>query len=75
MIAFLVFSDWANPSQTPIEKTSTGTRMQVAGSARRKPIASAEEPLGELESAKLTLNRNEIASETDFTPPNYQWAA
>ena len=29
MIAFLVFSDWANPSQTIIEKTD-GTQMQVA---------------------------------------------
>ena len=29
MIGFLVFSDWANPSQTIIEKKD-GTRMQVA---------------------------------------------
>lgn len=77
MIAFLVFSDWANPSQTLIEKTD-GTRMQVAVLIRTSETyrVQLEEPLGELKKgAKLTLNRNEIASETDFTPPNYQWAA
>ena len=42
MIAFLVFSDWANPSQTTIEKTD-GTQVagrRAAGNHRDAPRAS-----------------------------------
>ncbi|MGI6417708.1 MAG: permease [Thermoguttaceae bacterium] len=77
MIAFLVFSDWANPSQTVIEKTD-GTRMQVAVLIRTSETyrVQLEEPLGDLKKgAKLMLNRSEIASETDSTPDNYKWVA
>ena len=77
MILFLVFSDWANPSQTVIEK-SDGTRMQVAVLIRTSETyrVQLEEPLGDLKKgAKLMLNRADIASETDATPDNYKWAA
>ncbi len=77
MIAFLVFSDWANPSQTVIEKTD-GTRMQVAVLIRTSETyrVQLEEPLGDLKKgAKLMLNRADIASETDATPDNYKWVA
>ncbi len=77
MIAFLVFSDWANPSQTVIEKTD-GTRMQVAVLIRTSETyrVQLEEPLGDLKKGvKLTLNRADIVSETDSTPDNYKWVA
>ena len=77
MISFLVFSDWANPSQTMIEKTD-GTHMHVAVLIRTSETyrVQLEEPLGDLKKgAKLMLDRADIASETDSTPENYRWAA
>jgi uncharacterized membrane protein YraQ (UPF0718 family) len=77
MITFLVFSDWANPSQTIIEKTD-GTHMHVNVLIRTSNAyrIQLEEPIGHLkEGTKLMLDRAEIASETDNTPENYRWAA
>ncbi len=77
MIVFLVFSDWANPSQT-ILKSSDGTQMHVTVLIRTSETyrVQLEEPLGELKKgAKLTVNRSEIVSEVDSTPDNYRWAA
>jgi uncharacterized membrane protein YraQ (UPF0718 family) len=77
MIAFLVFSDWASPSQTVIEKTD-GTRMRVAMLVKTSETyrVQLEEALGDLKKGtKLTLNRADILSEEDSTPENYQWAA
>ncbi len=77
MITFLVFSDWANPSQTLIEKTD-GTHMHVAVLIRTSETyrVQLEEPLGDLKKgAKLTLDRAQIVSEADVTPDNYKWAA
>lgn len=77
MITFLVFSDWANPSQT-ILTTSDGRVMHVAvlqktGETYRVQL---EEPLGDLKKgAKLTLSTEEIIAEKDWTPENYRWAA
>jgi uncharacterized membrane protein YraQ (UPF0718 family) len=77
MIAFLVFSDWANPSQTIIEKTD-GTTLHVSVLMRTSDTyrVQLEEPAGELKKgAKLPLGRQEIVSERDWTPENYRWAA
>jgi len=48
MIAFLVFSDWANPSQTIIHKKD-GTRMQVAVMLETTEMyrVQIEEPVGD----------------------------
>lgn len=76
MIAFLVFSDWANPSQTIIEKTD-GTVMKVSvlqktGETYRVQL---NQPLDNMnKGAKLTFSTSEIASEKDWTPENYRWA-
>jgi uncharacterized membrane protein YraQ (UPF0718 family) len=77
MIAFLVFSDWANPSQAVIEKTDgtviRGSVLQKTGEAYRIQL---NEPFGELpKGAKITFPTGEIASERDETPKNYRWAA
>jgi len=77
MIAFLVFSDWANPSQTVIEKTD-GTRMHVTVLVRtaEEYRVQLEEPFGERKKGvKLMVNRNEIASEEDLAPENYRWVS
>ena len=77
MIAFLVFSDWANPSQTIIEKTD-GTHMHVTVLIRTAETyrVQLEEPLGDLKKgAKVMLNISDIASEQDLTPDNYKWVA
>jgi len=77
MITFLVFSDWANPSQTILE-TKDGRHMHVAVLQKTGEMyrVQLEEPLGDLKKGKkLTLRTNEIASEKDWTPDNYQWAA
>lgn len=77
MIAFLVFSDWANPSQT-ILTTSDGREMHVAVLQKTGEMyrVQMEEPLGDLKKgAKLTLSTDEIVSEKDWTPENYRWAA
>jgi len=77
MITFLVFSDWANPSQTIIEK-SDGTVMKVSVLQKTDETYRVQlnEPLGDLnKGAKLTFPTSEIASEKDWTPENYRWAA
>jgi uncharacterized membrane protein YraQ (UPF0718 family) len=77
MISFLVFSDWANPSQT-IFTTKDGREMHVAvlqktGETVRVQL---EEPMSDLpKGKKLTLSRSEITSEKDWTPEDYEWAA
>lgn len=81
MIVFLVFADWANPSQTIIERTTEGgeietmqvTVLQMTGELYRVQL---QEPLGELpKGAKLTFDTDTIVSQRDWTPENYQWAA
>lgn len=77
MITFLVFSDWANPSQTIIEKTD-GTVMKVSVLQKTDEVYRVQlnEPLGDLnKGVKLTFPTGEIASEKDWTPENYRWAA
>ena len=74
MIVFLVFSDWANPSQTIIEKTD-GTQMQGTVLIRTAETyrVQLEEPLGDLKKgAKVMLNLSDIASEEDVTPRKLQ---
>ena len=76
MITFLVFSDWANPSQTIIEKTD-GTRMHVSVLLKATDTCRVQlqEPLGDLnKGAKLMLDTREIRSMEDWTPDNYKWA-
>jgi len=78
MIAFLVFSDWASPSQTIIEMKD-GRQMHVAVLQKTGEMyrVQLEEPLGDMKKgAKLTLSTADFASEpTDWTPENYEWAA
>ena len=77
MISFLVFSDWASPSQTIIE-TRDGRTMQVAVLQKTSETyrVQLEEPAGELKKgAKLNLSIGDIASQRDFTPENYEWVA
>ncbi len=77
MIAFLVFSDWANPSQAVIEKTD-GTIMRGSVLQKTDEVYRVQlgEPLGELKKGvKLTFPTSEIASERDETPESYRWAA
>jgi uncharacterized membrane protein YraQ (UPF0718 family) len=77
MITFLVFSDWANPSQTIIEKND-GTRMQVSVLLKATDTyrVQLQEPLGDLQKgAKITLATSDIRSVEDWTPDNYKWAA
>jgi uncharacterized membrane protein YraQ (UPF0718 family) len=76
MIAFLVFSDWASPSQTVIEK-SDGTKMQVAVLIETTEMVRVqiEEPAGELKKgAKLTVPVSEIVGREKATPEGYEWA-
>jgi len=77
MLLFLVFSDWADPSQT-IVKTSDGKQMTVSVMLETTETydVQLEEPLGELKSGtELTLNKSEIVSMEQSTPEGYQWAA
>ena len=77
MITFLVFSDWANPSQTIIEKTD-GTQMHVTVLIRTAEVyrVQLEEPMGDLKKgAKVMLNIDDIASEEDHTAEGYGWVA
>ncbi len=76
MIGFLVFSDWANPSQTIVEKTD-GTRLQVAVLLDTTEIlrVQIEEPTDSLKKGvKLTIPKTEIAKTEAATPEGYQWA-
>ncbi len=77
MIVFLVFSDWANPSQTLITKTD-GTQMRGTVLIRTAETYRLQlaEPLGDLKKgAKVMVNRSDIVSEPDVTPENYKWVA
>ena len=77
MITFLVFSDWANPSQTIIEKND-GTHLHVTVLIRTAEVyrVQLEEPFGELKKgAKLIVNRSDIASEPDHTEEGYEWVS
>lgn len=77
MILFLVFSDWASPSQTVIEK-SDGTKMQVAVLIETTETirVQVEEPVGNLKKGtKLIIPTAEIVGRTVATPDGYEWAA
>jgi len=76
MIAFLVFSDWANPSQTTIEK-SDGTKLQVAVLLETTEMlrVQIEEPVGDLKKGtKLTVPKAQIVRTDYATPEGYEWA-
>jgi uncharacterized membrane protein YraQ (UPF0718 family) len=76
MIGFLVFSDWANPSQTIIHKKD-GTRMEVAVLLETTETlrVQIEEPVGDLEKGtKVMLAKADIERTERSAPPNYQWA-
>ena len=76
MIGFLVFSDWANPSQTVIHKKD-GTRMLVAVMLETTEMfrVQIEEPIGELKKGqKVMLAKADIERTERLAPPNYQWA-
>jgi len=76
MILFLVFSDWASPSQTVITK-SDGTKLQVAVLIETTEMVrvQVEEPTGDLKKGqKLTIPVSEIVSREKATPEGYEWA-
>lgn len=76
MIAFLVFSDWANPSMTTIER-SNGTTMKVAVllETTESLRVQIEEPVGDLKKGtKLVIPKSEILSTQYATPAGYEWA-
>jgi hypothetical protein len=77
MIALLVFSDWANPSQTIIE-TTDGRQLQTTVLIRTAKTyrVQLEEPVGDLKKgAKLMLNIGDIVAERDHTAEGYAWVA
>ena len=76
MIGFLVFSDWANPSLTTIEKTD-GTKLQVAVLLETTEMlrVQVEEPQGAIKKGeKLTVPKSEIVKTDYATPEGYEWA-
>lgn len=76
MIAFLVFSDWANPSQTVFHKKD-GTRMQVSVMLETTETfrVQIEEPVGDWRKGqKLMLSKADVARTERLAPPSYQWA-
>jgi uncharacterized membrane protein YraQ (UPF0718 family) len=76
MIGFLVFSDWANPSQTTIEK-SDGTKMRgsVLLETTEYLRVQLEEPVGDLKKgAKIMVPKAEIIHAGYATPEGYEWA-
>ena len=77
MIAFLVFSDWANPSLTTIEKTD-GTKMKVAVLLETTDMlrVQIEEPVGEPEERRQAGHpKTQIASKVPDAPAGYEWAS
>ncbi len=77
MIAFLVFSDWSDPSRTILTKKD-GTKLQVVVLLETTETyrVQIEETTGELtKGVKLDLNKSDIVSKEQFTPENYAWAA
>ncbi len=76
MIGFLVFSDWANPSQTTIEKKD-GTKLQVAVLLETTEMlrVQLEEPTKDLKKGtKLEVPKSEILKTAYATPEGYEWA-
>ena len=76
MIGFLVFSDWANPSQTRIVKTD-GTQMQVAlllETTETLRVQLEESTNGLKKGMKLTIPKSQIAKTEYVTPEGYEWA-
>jgi len=76
MIAFLVFSDWANPSLTTVERKD-GTRLQVAVLLETTDMlrVQIEEPTDGLKKGmKVTVPKSEIVKTDYATPPGYEWA-
>jgi hypothetical protein len=76
MIGFLVFSDWANPSQTTIDKKD-GTHLKVAVLLETTDMlrVQIEEPVGDLKTGmKLTVPKTEILKTAYATPEGYEWA-
>ncbi len=76
MIAFLVFSDWANPSQTIIHRKD-GTRLQVAVLLETTEMfrVQIEEPVGELQKGqKVIVHKDDIECTERISPANYRWA-
>lgn len=77
MITFLVFSDWASPSQTIIEmKDGRHMHVTVLQKTGEKYRVQLKEPLNEIKKGeKIDINPADIVSERDWTPDNYRWAA
>ena len=76
MIAFLVFSDWANPSRRP-SKEPTARQLQVAVLLETTEMfrVQLEEPVGDLKKGvKLIIPKSEIVSKDPATPEGYEWA-
>jgi uncharacterized membrane protein YraQ (UPF0718 family) len=76
MMSFLIFSDWANPSLTTIEKTD-GSRLQVAVLLETTEMlrVQVEETAGDLKKGmKLVIPKSEIARTEYATPSGYEWA-
>jgi len=76
MIAFLVFSDWSNPSQTTIE-TQSGQKMQVAVLLETTDMlrVQLEQPVGQWNKGKkLDVPKAEIVHTEYTTPEGYEWA-
>ncbi|MBN2577358.1 MAG: permease [Pirellulales bacterium] len=76
MIAFLVFSDWANPSQTTIVKKD-GTKMQVSVLLETTEMlrVQVEEPFGDVKKGKkLEIPIGEIETREAATSEGYEWA-
>ncbi len=76
MIGFLVFSDWANPSQTTIEKKD-GTKLQVAVLLETTEMlrVQLEQPTDGLKKGtKLEVPKSDIVKTDYATPQGYEWA-
>jgi uncharacterized protein len=76
MILFLVFSDWANPSWTTMQKTD-GTIMQVDVLLEMTETLRVQlkEPVGDLRRGmKLDIPKSDIATSEYTTAPGYEWA-
>jgi hypothetical protein len=77
MILFLVFSDWANPSHTLLEKQD-GTQLRVAVLLETTDMlrVQVEEPVGDLQKGqKLIVPKDQIVQSEYTTPAGYEWAA
>ena len=76
MILFLVFSDWANPSQTILETSEGAMHVAVLQKSTDTYRVQYEEPFGQWNKGKKRdIPISEIKAERDFTPPGYEWVA